>query len=243
MFRSPAVAQCLPHRIRIPGPSYPSVASVLLVTAASCLAVLGLAVLAGGGQSLTVDNTNVRLDTNGNGINAHDGHILIDGNGTYWLFGTRYPDCLESQDHCGWGMGPLWPNGTSRDPSWGSWGDNDFAACACRHSPPAAAHKARRMPHTVPQSPPDASHCPTKPAGCLTPRSPGLPRRLEPGLGFVDPPESTDAAAAAPAARDLLPAEGPAQPPVRPHTSNHATPVFHSMSQRSANASFPKAQH
>ena len=91
--------------------------SVLLVMAASCLAVLGLAVLAGGGQSLTVDNTKVRLDTNGNGINAHDGHILIDGNGTYWLFGTRYPDCLESQDHCGWGMGPLWPNGTSRDPS------------------------------------------------------------------------------------------------------------------------------
>ena len=131
--------------------------------------MLGLAVLAGGGQSLTVDNTKVRLDTNGNGINAHDGHILIDGNGTYWLFGTRYPDCLESQDHCGWGMGPLWPNGTSRDPSWGSWGDHDFAACARRPPPPAAAAPRAAVPSLRRREHSRHIRMPP-PAGCLTPR-------------------------------------------------------------------------
>ena len=78
-------------------------------------------------SAVTIDNTKARLDTNGNTINAHDGHIIFIG-GLYWLYGTRYPDCLLSQDHCGWGMGPRYANGSSRDLGSRIWGWKRFSA-------------------------------------------------------------------------------------------------------------------
>eukprot|EP00759_Apiculatamorpha_spiralis_P027726 PhF_6_TR30438/c0_g1_i2/m.44685 len=67
--------------------------------------------------TVTINNTQIRLDKNSNGVNAHDGNLLFLDDGKYWLFGTGYPDCLLTQDHCGWGNGP-----------WGQWGDNNYAA-------------------------------------------------------------------------------------------------------------------
>eukprot|EP00656_Telonema_subtile_P013966 TRINITY_DN17101_c0_g1_i1.p1 TRINITY_DN17101_c0_g1~~TRINITY_DN17101_c0_g1_i1.p1 ORF type:complete len:376 (-),score=56.02 TRINITY_DN17101_c0_g1_i1:286-1413(-) len=77
-------------------------------------------------MGVTINNTQPRVDTNGNLVNAHDGNILLI-DGTYWMIGTRYPDCVSTgefaQSHCGWGMRP-----NEQDDCWGMWGDNDFAA-------------------------------------------------------------------------------------------------------------------
>jgi len=79
--------------------------------------------------AVTIDNTSPRIDTAGNIVNAHDGNLLRLDDGKFWMFGTRYPDCVLTgefaQPHCGWGMRPNPPNSTD---CWGMWADNDFAA-------------------------------------------------------------------------------------------------------------------
>eukprot|EP00658_Telonema_sp_P-2_P020511 TRINITY_DN18112_c0_g1_i1.p1 TRINITY_DN18112_c0_g1~~TRINITY_DN18112_c0_g1_i1.p1 ORF type:complete len:391 (+),score=39.73 TRINITY_DN18112_c0_g1_i1:234-1406(+) len=92
---------------------------------ASLLSRLTWLAAAVGAASVTIDNTKLRTDSSGNLLNAHDGNILL-VDGTYWMIGTRYPDCVSTgvlaQPHCGWGMRP-----NEKGDCWGMWGDNDFA--------------------------------------------------------------------------------------------------------------------